>query len=489
MANTIILDKNYSATRLLTKEKPEIVNNPEETFETILFLPEGENRQGEGGLRTKGYFKKSYDDKPLMTIITVVYNGEKYLEETIQSVINQTYDNVEYIIIDGGSTDGTVEIIKKHEDKIDYWVSERDKGIYAAMNKGITLAHGKIIGLLNADDMYHPFVLQSIIFAYKTQNANTIIYGNAKYVVDNQVIKSVDKEFNADRLLRGFGFLHTTCFVPRNIYQTIGLFNTSYKIAGDTDFLLRCYINHTFFIKATNITYMRLGGISDVQMIQGNNEYLSQLSKYSLVSEQQLFRYKIIFRTLYPLLKIRHNKNLRKYLLQIKFFLIYSINLFYALLPFFKIKNLFLSLLDIKLGNESYIHAGIKFFNWGNINIGKNTSIGPNCYLDNRKKIVIGNNVAIAHDCKIYTLGHDRYSPFMETKGSDVIIKDNVFIYSNVLIMPGVVIGEGAIINPGAVVTTNIEPYTVNGGNPSKKINTRNKNLLYQNDYGFYFAL
>jgi DNA-binding NarL/FixJ family response regulator len=108
MTNIICLDEKYSTTRLATKEKPEIVNDPEDKFETVLFLPESESRKGEGGLRAKGYFKKSYDDKSLISIITVVFNGEKYLEETIQSVINQTYDNVEYIIIDGGSTDGTL---------------------------------------------------------------------------------------------------------------------------------------------------------------------------------------------------------------------------------------------------------------------------------------------------------------------------------------------------------------------------------------------
>ncbi len=86
---------------------------------------------------------KQIDSLPLITVITVVYNGEKYLEETIQSVINQTYPNVEYIIIDGGSTDETIDIIKKYEDKIDLWISEKDEGIYDAMNKGIYLATGQ----------------------------------------------------------------------------------------------------------------------------------------------------------------------------------------------------------------------------------------------------------------------------------------------------------------------------------------------------------
>ena len=142
MTKTICLDENFSTTQLLTQEKPILEQNAEDKFETILFLPESENRKGEGGLRTKGYFKKSYDDKPLISIITVVFNGERYLEQTIQSVIDQTYDNVEYIIIDGGSTDGTLDIIKKYEDKIDYWVSEKDNGIYDAMNKGIKVCYG-----------------------------------------------------------------------------------------------------------------------------------------------------------------------------------------------------------------------------------------------------------------------------------------------------------------------------------------------------------
>ena len=103
---------------MLTQKKPETVNNPVDKLETVLFSPMGENRKGEGGLRTKGYFKKSYEERPLISIITVVHNGEKYLEDTIQSVINQTYSNIEYILIDGGSTDGILNIMRKYEDKI-----------------------------------------------------------------------------------------------------------------------------------------------------------------------------------------------------------------------------------------------------------------------------------------------------------------------------------------------------------------------------------
>ena len=162
MAQIICLDKNYSTTQLLTQKKPILKQRPGDKLETSLFLADNRERKGEGGLRTKGYFKKSYDDKPMISIITVVFNGEKYLEQTIQSVINQTYDNVEYILIDGGSTDGTVDIIKKYGVQIDYWISESDSGIYDAWNKGLSLATGDIIGFCNADDFYEQTTLVKI---------------------------------------------------------------------------------------------------------------------------------------------------------------------------------------------------------------------------------------------------------------------------------------------------------------------------------------
>jgi len=102
----------------------------------------------------------SKNTKPLISIITVVKNNEKYLEETIQSVVNQNFKNFEYIIVDGKSTDGTIEIIKKYNNKIDYWISENDKGIYDAFNKGLDIANGNLIGFVNSDDILTPNALE-----------------------------------------------------------------------------------------------------------------------------------------------------------------------------------------------------------------------------------------------------------------------------------------------------------------------------------------
>src|SRR5574342_808175 len=136
-------------------------------------------RRTEGGLRAKGFLRKSSAENPLVSVITVVYNGARHLEQTLLSVINQGYGNIEYIVVDGGSVDGTLDIIGKYEDRIDYWVSEPDDGTYDAMNKGIELAHGELIGLLNSDDYYEPDAIGIIAGKYKEKPTPQIVFGNA----------------------------------------------------------------------------------------------------------------------------------------------------------------------------------------------------------------------------------------------------------------------------------------------------------------------
>jgi glycosyltransferase involved in cell wall biosynthesis len=195
-----------------TLEKPKSIND---TVQALLFLPEGQDRKGSGGLRTQGDFKKLYDDKPLITIITIVYNGEKYLEETIQSVINQTYDNVEYIIIDGGSTDGTVDIIRKYEHAIDYWVSEKDHGIYDAMNKGIFLATGEWINFMNAGDLfYNQKVLDKIFTKPQMLQDIDLIYSDT--LLDGKTMLTCNIKTDV--------IIHQSLIYKRVLHQERGLY-------------------------------------------------------------------------------------------------------------------------------------------------------------------------------------------------------------------------------------------------------------------------
>lgn len=267
MTDILSLDEGYSTTRLLTQEKPEIINTPEDKFETVLFLPEGENRKGEGGLRIKGYFKKSFDDKPLISIITVVFNGEKYLEETIQSVINQTYSNVEYIIIDGGSSDGTLDIIKKYEERIDYWVSEKDTGIYHAMNKGITLVSGKWLIFINSGDYIQN---NSIQIMFEHLNNSSIVFGDVKYESGRIFKSSIDYKMNLKNTLH-----HQSVLYGINCFKSIGLFDLKYKILADYNCNFSLY-KKNFSSKKINhiITICSDFGVSDTPKI---NNYLEEI--------------------------------------------------------------------------------------------------------------------------------------------------------------------------------------------------------------------
>ena len=275
MINTICLDKNYSTTRLLTKEKPIVINNPEDKFESMLFLPEDEGRKGEGGLRTKGYLKKSYEDKPLISIVTVVFNGEEFLEETILSVINQTYDNVEYIIIDGGSTDATVDIIKKYEDKIDYWVSEKDAGIYDAMNKGIDVACGKYLFFLGADDFLFENIIEDIF--HDIQKDYSLIYGNVLYNT-GLLIKS---KYSFKTYLHNT-IHHQAAFYNRNLFNTFR-YDIKYQITADYELNLIIFLydrkNSIYLDKIVSVCTE--DGISRTEIDKAHNEMKKIRCKYT----------------------------------------------------------------------------------------------------------------------------------------------------------------------------------------------------------------
>ena len=176
-------------------------------------------------------------------------------------------------------------------------------------------------------------------------------------------------------------------------------------------------------------------------------------------------------------------------LLQCKFLLVEFLNVSYLLIPN-PLRNWYLRLFGIRIGGgKSSIHRGCNFFHVGKINVGQNTVINFGCYLDNRRGIYIGNNVGIAHNTKIYTLGHDLNDSQFKTKGAPVSIEDNVFIFSNALIMPGITIGEGAIVLAGSVVTKDVEPWTIVGGNPARKIRDRGHDVDYKQIYRYWFAL
>ena len=178
-----------------------------------------------------------------ISIITVVWNNKETIKDAINSVLNQTYTNIEYIIIDGASTDGTVEVIKSYEDKISKFISEPDKGIYDAMNKGIKLATGDIVGILNSDDFYNSDnIIEKIVNEFKTKNIDTV-YGDLVYVDAKDTNKIIrywkSKPFKEVLFQKGWHPAHPSFFVKKEIYDKYGVFNLNFKIAADYEIMLR----------------------------------------------------------------------------------------------------------------------------------------------------------------------------------------------------------------------------------------------------------
>ena len=207
-----------------------------------------------------------------ISIITATYNSGGTIRDTLKSVLRQTYKDIEYIIVDGGSKDSTLDIIREYEPRFGgrmRWISEPDEGIYDAMNKGIRMATGEVIGILNSDDFYaSPDVLERVAQSFAEDDSLDAVYGDVRYVdaVDtNRVIRYYSSRIVRPWLMR-FGFMpaHPSFYCRREVYECYGLYDTSYRIAADFELLLRMI--HVRRIKTRYLPFdfvtMRMGGAS-----------------------------------------------------------------------------------------------------------------------------------------------------------------------------------------------------------------------------------
>lgn len=226
---------------------------------------------------------------PIFSIITICYNSGKTIERTIKSVLNQSFKDYEYIIVDGGSKDSTLDIVRKYEPLFEgrmKWNSEPDRGIYNAMNKGIDRCNGEIIGIVNSDDWLEHDALETIEDCYVNHQKSTegIYCGWINFHYDDGTVQVMKTNHNLllswSKKYEMAGIRHPGTFVPRAIYEKYGVFDESIKIMADTDLILRFLFNGVlFFYPDKVVSNMSDGGVSNAQLMKACKDYEIILKK------------------------------------------------------------------------------------------------------------------------------------------------------------------------------------------------------------------
>lgn len=240
-----------------------------------------------------------------LTIITVSYNSAKTIRETIECVLSQNYPNIEYIIIDGQSSDGTQAIIRSYGSKISKFITEADSGLYEAMNKGIEHSTGDVIGILNSDDLYSNTDVLSVVMREFSENGPDCVFGDLIYFASNNPEKVVRKysgnNFKPYKVRIGILPPHPTFFVKREVYQVVGTFDLEFRFAADFDLMARIlYVhNRTFSYIPLTMVKMRMGGISTSslkRLIEINREDIRSCRKNGIKTNLVVFYLKYLIK-------------------------------------------------------------------------------------------------------------------------------------------------------------------------------------------------
>lgn len=409
-----------------------------------------------------------------ISVITVVFNEVNHIRETMESFFSQTWEDKEYIIIDGGSTDGTADIIREYSDRLAYWCSEKDNGIYDAMNKGIGHCSGDWINILNCGDVYcNADVLKDAMTHTDTADTD-VLYGNA--IVNNGIQNNyLEAGDNIDELNFRAIYRHGCSFVRTEIQKKF-YYDTSkkkdYGFALDFDVIYRMYYHGVRFKKVPlEVQTYNLGGVSD-------NVTKSLIYNYKITTQykKSYKKTKILVLGL-----IRHFVKDNSLFEWFRYFVFeYFLNNILPLIPSWSVRHMIMKGLGIKIGKGSFISKNTYFMTPKMFEIGEHSDINRGCLIDARGGIVIGNSVSISHKVNIVTGGHYPNSRNFQGKYMPVRIEDYVWLGIGCTILQGVVVGKGAIVCAGAVVTKDVEPYDIVGGVPARKIGSRSHDLDYK---------
>lgn len=415
---------------------------------------------------------------PLISVVTVVYNGVNTLERTMQSVLGQTYSQIEYILIDGNSTDGTSDLINAYGERLDYWISEPDKGIYDAMNKGIEQCRGDFTLFLNSGDyLYSDGLFERLVSEHGAEfHTADILYGDAKIIRADGSLIDLEIEHSHDELWKGPCFRHGASLVRTSLLKEFKFeLSDKLKIAADNDFFYKCYTgNYRFFrTKLIFIAYLEEGASDN--RIRQILDYIYILKKHKDWNYRtQKYALKRYLREL-P----HHPVSGRFFHIYDKIFKDYLPNHLVNRIPFYCIRHWYYrTIVGLNLEKNASIHLRA-IIKGTNISIGKNTVIDRSCFLDGRGRLDIGENSSISPDVQLITQDHEINSAAFSIRMHELVIGDYVWIGQRALISGNIHIGQGAVISAGSVVTEDVEAFTVVQGNPARKTEDRRKDLNY----------
>ena len=418
------------------------------------------------------------------SVIMATYNSARTVARALDSLGRQQGVSIQFIVVDGLSTDNTVEIINEILAP-DILISELDNGIAQAWNKGLSSAEGKYIAFLNSDDVYPEGYLKSRFLHLNSCPPKTISFSDTILITEDSKSELIDGCLN-ENLSYGIGFSHTSCIFPMAFFDNYR-FDEDIKVAIDIDQLFFAIQKNWHFQKADGKNVMFGGGVSERHWARAAREYADL---YSIHFELKI-RNKIALNVTLFLRIVAMKLGLFRFRKEFKkqsYYIIISVfNMLHSCLPFFLSRVLF-RLLKLEIHPTAIVAGGVKIFTAGRLSINSGSMVNRGVVLDNRGGLSIGKNVNIAHNTKIYTLGHDINCPGFSAKAKSSIINDYVVIFANCQIMPGVTIGRGAVILGGSIVSKDVEPFAIVAGNPAEVVGERARSLFYSPANPYYFT-
>jgi glycosyltransferase involved in cell wall biosynthesis len=425
-----------------------------------------------------------------LSIVTINLNKRDGLLRTLESLARQTERQFEMIVVDGGSTDGSLEACAQYEHLITRLIVEKDDGIYDAWNKGIRAATGDLIGLLNSGDEYHPDVIANVLQAsgeLEAGSAPAIFCGNTYLVENGTLLKMIGNTVRRNVWL-GIGVSHPAMIVERRVYDAVGLYERI-SIASDSQFILRCIRAGIRFVPRPYRVFMEAGGISQRAAVKGYSQYVDWLRELKFCGAPTALALKSAYR-MFKFVGRRPVLGLVKYLLaNTRHLAILGMNLLSRIVAGGPPRRWLLKLFGFSVHRTAFVSPAVLLYSTGNLRIGEGSAINRGVTLDNRDEIRIGRGCSISHGAALITAGHDIDSPYFEYQSRPIRIEDHVVVFARAIVLPGTVLERGVVVLAGSVISGSTVPDGIYGGVPARLVRQRTSVPRHVIDYQRPFAL